>query len=110
MLQCLQKDWTRWLVRHCIVQCNAQTKSKTAMRLSAVETMTSQNMFRVPGDVLPLGCFTTCKKNRAHQRNMYYKKYTSCFQTAFEPSPSRQDIQKKVSCVFDLNHIKRQPK
>lgn len=105
------KDWTGWLVIHCIVQCDALTNQKghTAMRLSAVETI-SQKHVSGPGGALPLGCFTTCKKNQAHQRNMYYTKHTSCFQTAFETSPSDNSRHSKRYPAFDLNYIKRLPK
>lgn len=98
------KDWTGWLVIHCIVQRDALTNQKghTAMRLSAVETI-SQKHVSGPGGALPLGCFTTCKKNQAHQRNMYYTKHTSCFQTALKHlHQTIQDIQKGILRLISI--------
>lgn len=54
------------------------------MSSSAAETRITQKHVSGPGDVLPLGRFTTCKKKNKLTRE---KKQTLCFQTALEPSP-----------------------
>lgn len=88
-----------WLVIRCIVQRDAQTNQKgsTAVRPSQWGHVSG------PGDVLPSGCFPTCKKNQAHQRNMYHNKYTPCFQTALEPSPSDKSRHSKgILCLISI--------
>ena len=87
---------------HCSMWCSNKSKGFTAMRLSAVETI-SQKHVSGPGGALLLGCFTTCKKNQAHQRNMYYTKHTSCFQTALKHlHQTIQDIQKGILRLISI--------
>lgn len=56
-----------------------------------------------PGDVLPLGCFTTCKKNQAHQRNMSYKKIHIMFPNSTDTSPSDNSRHSKgILCLISI--------
>lgn len=47
-----------------------------------------------PGNILLLGCFTTCGTNQVNQRNMYYKKYTFFQSASKHLHQTIQDIQK----------------
>lgn len=62
-----------------------------------------------PGNILLLGCFTTCGTNQVNQRNMYYKKI-HIFPICIKTSPSDNSRHSKRYSAFDLSYTKRLPK
>lgn len=90
------KDWTSWSV---------QRDARTYQRLKSDGSR--NNDFSNMSWVQEMSCrrvaLPHARKTQARQRNMYYKKYTSCFQTSLKHlHQTIQDIQKGILCLISV--------
>lgn len=92
----------------CSVWCSNKTKG-TQRWDCRLRKQCFLNRASDPGDVLLLGCFTTCRKTRLTRDARYYTKHISCLQTVWNIS-IRQFKTFKSYPAFELSYIKRRQK